>query len=88
MLSYIHGPVVHIFDSKLTVTPEGIGLGYEVLCPVSVLSIGAFESYQYVQELGGKIDVQSEVNKGTTVTLILPLFETQNKSDLHSLESA
>jgi Holliday junction DNA helicase RuvA len=39
MLSYIHGPVVHIFDSKLTVTPEGIGLGYEVLCPVSVLSM-------------------------------------------------
>jgi len=52
------------------------------------MGIGAFESYQYVQELGGKIDVQSEVNKGTTVTLILPLFETQSKSDLHSLESA
>jgi putative PEP-CTERM system histidine kinase len=52
------------------------------------MGIGAFESYQYVQELGGKIDVQSEVNKGTTVTLILPLFETQSKSDLHSQESA
>lgn len=39
MLSYIRGPVVHIFDSKLTITPEGIGLGYEVLCPVTVLSM-------------------------------------------------
>ncbi len=38
MLSYIRGPIVHIFDSKLTITPEGIGLGYEVLCPVTVLS--------------------------------------------------
>jgi putative PEP-CTERM system histidine kinase len=52
------------------------------------MGIGAFESYQYVQELGGKIDVQSKVNHGTTVTLLLPLFETQKNSDLHSLESA
>jgi len=52
------------------------------------MGIGAYESYQYVQELGGKIDVQSEVNHGTTVTLLLPLFETQKNSDLHSLERA
>ncbi|WP_180126316.1 XrtA/PEP-CTERM system histidine kinase PrsK [Rhodoferax sp. BLA1] len=52
------------------------------------MGIGAYESFQYVQELGGKIDVQSEVNQGTTVTLLLPLFETQKNSDLHSLESA
>ncbi len=38
MLSYIRGSIVHIFDSKLTITPEGIGLGYEVLCPGTVLS--------------------------------------------------
>ncbi|OQW87850.1 MAG: histidine kinase [Rhodoferax ferrireducens] len=52
------------------------------------MGIGAYESYQYVQELGGKIEVQSEVNQGTTVTLLLPLFETQKTSDLHSVESA
>lgn len=52
------------------------------------MGIGAYESYQYVQELGGKINVQSEVNQGTTVTLLLPLFETQKNSDLHSLERA
>jgi putative PEP-CTERM system histidine kinase len=52
------------------------------------MGIGAYESYQYVQELGGKIDVQSEVNQGTTVTLLLPLFETQKNSDLHPLEHA
>ncbi|MDD2745880.1 MAG: Holliday junction ATP-dependent DNA helicase RuvA, partial [Candidatus Gracilibacteria bacterium] len=38
MLAYIRGPIIHIFDTKITITPEGIGLGYEVLCPVSVLS--------------------------------------------------
>jgi Holliday junction DNA helicase RuvA len=38
MLSYIRGTIIHVFDSKLTITPDGIGLGYEVLCPVSVLS--------------------------------------------------
>jgi putative PEP-CTERM system histidine kinase len=51
------------------------------------MGIGAYESYQYVQELGGKIEVQSKVNHGTTVTLLLPLFETQTKSDLHSMET-
>jgi putative PEP-CTERM system histidine kinase len=48
------------------------------------MGIGAYESYQYVQELGGKIEVQSQVGQGTTVTLELPLFETQSKSDLQS----
>lgn len=52
------------------------------------MGIGAYESYQYVQELGGKIDVQSEIHHGTTVTLLLPLFETQTQSDLHTMESA
>ena len=52
------------------------------------MGIGAFESYQYVQELGGKIEVQSEIDKGTTVSLLLPLFETSKNTELHSMESA
>ncbi len=47
------------------------------------MGIGAYESFQYVQELGGKIEVQSEVNRGTVVTIRLPLFETRKESDLH-----
>ena len=43
----------------------------------SGMGIGAHESYQYVQELGGRISVQSELNRGTTVTLLLPLFHAQ-----------
>ncbi|WP_210544235.1 XrtA/PEP-CTERM system histidine kinase PrsK [Rhodoferax sp. PAMC 29310] len=48
------------------------------------MGIGAYESFQYVQELGGRIDVQSEPNVGTTVTIQLPLFETRKESDLHT----
>jgi putative PEP-CTERM system histidine kinase len=53
---------------------------------VSGMGIGAHESYQYVQELGGKISVQSELNQGTTVTLLLPLFHAQPDAQRTALE--
>ena len=49
------------------------------------MGIGAYESFQYVQELGGRITVDSHVNKGTIVTMLLPLFEIQRQSDLQPL---
>lgn len=52
----------------------------------SGMGIGAHESYQYVQELGGKISVQSELNRGTTVTLLLPLFHAQADAPLAALD--
>jgi len=51
------------------------------------MGIGAYESFQYVQELGGRISVESEVNKGTLVTILLPLFDSQKNSDLVPLEN-
>ncbi len=53
----------------------------------SGMGIGAYESYQYVQELGGKITVKSQVDQGTIVTVLLPLFESQRHSDLQPLET-
>jgi putative PEP-CTERM system histidine kinase len=53
----------------------------------SGMGIGAHESYQYVHELGGKISVQSELNQGTTVTLLLPLFHAQADAPLATLEA-
>lgn len=50
------------------------------------MGIGAYESFQYVQELGGRIEVDSQLGQGTTVKMLLPLFETQKESDLRSLE--
>lgn len=52
------------------------------------MGIGAYESFQYVQELGGRITVDSHVNKGTIVTMLLPLFEIQRQSDLQPLGAA
>ena len=49
------------------------------------MGIGAYESFHYVQELGGKILVNSVLNKGTLVTLLLPLFEVYQGSDLNLL---
>ena len=49
------------------------------------MGIGAYESFQYVQELGGKIEVNSELDRGTIVTMLLPLFEIQRHSDLQPL---
>jgi putative PEP-CTERM system histidine kinase len=38
------------------------------------MGIGAYESFQYIQELGGRISVDSALRVGTKVTLLLPLF--------------
>jgi putative PEP-CTERM system histidine kinase len=51
-----------LFKPFQTTKPAGMG-------------IGAYESFQYVHELGGKISVDSEVNVGTEVSLLLPLFD-------------
>lgn len=52
------------------------------------MGIGAYESFQYVQELGGKVSVDSKEGRGTVVTLLLPLIETFQESDLHELGEA
>ena len=37
------------------------------------MGIGAYESAQYVAELGGRIDVHSVIDEGTTMRVVLPL---------------
>ena len=39
------------------------------------MGIGAYESFQYVQELGGRVEVDSTPDVGTQVRLLLPAFE-------------
>ncbi|MBK1612240.1 histidine kinase [Rubrivivax gelatinosus] len=48
----------------------------------SGMGIGSYESFQYLRELGGSIDVASRVGEGTVITLLMPLFETHASSDL------
>jgi signal transduction histidine kinase len=50
------------------------------------MGIGAYESAQYIRELGGELQVDSQKNAGTTVTMILPLFDVRTESDLHETE--
>jgi putative PEP-CTERM system histidine kinase len=52
-----------LFKPFQTTKPTGMG-------------IGAYESFQYVHELGGKLSVDSAVDVGTQVELLLPLFDT------------
>lgn len=52
------------------------------------MGIGAYESFQYVRELGGKVEVDSKVDEGTRVTLLLPLLEVESRSDLLQGEPA
>ena len=52
------------------------------------MGIGAYESFQYVQELGGKIDVRSHEGQGTVVILLLPLIDAFSRSDLQTQEEA
>jgi putative PEP-CTERM system histidine kinase len=52
------------------------------------MGIGAYESAQYIRELGGEMLVDSEPGKGTRITVVLPLFEVRTESDLREKESA
>jgi signal transduction histidine kinase len=64
-----------LFKPFQTTKPAGMG-------------IGAYESLQYVQELGGTIQVQSEPGQGTRVVILLPLLEAQNESDIDMLKAS
>ena len=37
------------------------------------MGIGAYECREYIREIGGKLEVQSEPDKGTTFSIVLPL---------------
>ena len=52
------------------------------------MGIGAYESAQYIRELGGDMLVDSELEKGTRITVVLPLFEVRTESDLREKETA
>ena len=54
--------VKHIFEPFFTTKEKGKGTG-----------LGLSISYGIMQKLGGTISVQSEVNKGTTFTLEIPV---------------
>jgi two-component system NtrC family sensor kinase len=56
--------VKRIFDPFFTTKPEGEGTG-----------LGLSVSYGIIANHGGKIDVESEIGKGTTFTIVLPITQ-------------
>ena len=48
----------------------------------SGMGIGSYESAQYIRELGGTIEVDSQEGRGTVLTVLLPLFDIQHGADL------
>jgi putative PEP-CTERM system histidine kinase len=48
----------------------------------SGMGIGTYESFQYIRELGGSLNVESQPGQGTEIMVLLPLFEVQSGSDL------
>jgi signal transduction histidine kinase len=46
------------------------------------MGIGTYESFQYIRELGGSITVDSTPGQGTSITVLLPVFELSHGSDL------
>ena len=52
------------------------------------MGIGVFESREYIQELGGRIDVTSRPGTGTTFRIILPLQRQPDPADHNELQAA
>lgn len=52
------------------------------------MGIGAYESAQYIRELGGEMQVDSEPGQGTRITVSVPLFVMRTESDLRESETA
>ena len=80
-------------QAQLVVADEGVGMSQDFIehrlfkpfqsTKSAGMGIGAYESFQYVQELGGKIEVQSREGQGTQVSLLLPVMDAVKTSDLH-----
>ena len=76
--------LVEVGDNGLGMTPEFVR--ERLFKPFQTtkqagMGIGAYESFQYVTELGGKISVDSAINAGTQVKLLLPLFSSGDEMD-------
>ncbi|MDP1690712.1 MAG: PEP-CTERM system histidine kinase PrsK [Burkholderiaceae bacterium] len=72
--------------AKIVIRDTGQGMSPEFLnnrlfkpfssTKVNGMGIGAFESRQYIQEIGGSLAVESELGQGTVVTVLLPLMDS------------
>ncbi|MDN3543505.1 PEP-CTERM system histidine kinase PrsK [Kinneretia asaccharophila] len=84
-------------NARIEVSDTGCGMSEDFIrtrlfrpfqtTKTSGMGIGAYESFQYLQELGGKITVDSQVGHGTRITISLPLLRASKQSDLGMLSA-
>jgi putative PEP-CTERM system histidine kinase len=77
---------------RITIGDTGMGMTEEfvqtrLFKPFSTtkgsgMGVGSYESLQYIRELGGGLSVKSQPGQGTEITALLPVFESQQNSDL------
>ena len=85
-------------SAMLVVGDNGIGMSQEFIqnrlfrpfssTKTSGMGIGSYESFQYIKELGGSIDVKSDVGQGSVMTILLPLFDSRMVTDLRTTGGA
>ena len=78
-------------QAKIVVRDNGQGMSADFLnnrlfkpfssTKVNGMGIGAYESRQYIHEIGGSLAVESEVDRGTVVTVLLPLLEMTRNAE-------
>jgi signal transduction histidine kinase len=78
-------------QARITVGDDGCGMTADFIAnrlfkPFNTtksggMGIGAYESAQYLRELGGSISAHSEPGHGTVVTMQIPLIETGRSAD-------
>jgi putative PEP-CTERM system histidine kinase len=75
--------IVEIVDTGVGMTEEFIQeklFSPFVSTKLAGMGIGVFETKEYVQELGGTLEVSSQPSKGSTFKLVLSLFEPEQKA--------
>jgi putative PEP-CTERM system histidine kinase len=80
--------------AKVTITDTGVGMTEEFVrsrlfrpfnsTKTHGMGIGSYESWQYIQEIGGSLAVDSQPGRGTVITVLLPLLETGTERTLYS----
>ena len=57
-----------VFEPFNTTKPNGTGLGLTIV-------------HRIIKDHNGKIEINSELNKGTTVTVYIPVIKSANNED-------